>query len=164
MIRADGGSYVHGPLAVIGATDDAWYRLPPEQASLFTPLIGPDILGGGSPDFSRFSPGAVEQQGGQSCRRYTGERDATTGLLQSIAASGLPIDADPSRIESADSAVLICDDGYLYALDLSFVGKTPGDQPTPYSYDLRLRLSGFDQTLVIDPPAGARDLPASPTP
>lgn len=168
VIRADGVSYMRGPIPLLGAAEAAWYRLPSEQAALAAPPISvattAQAIVGADPDFSGYTPGPAQTRAGQQCRRYTGDRAATLGLLARLAQSGLPLDADPARIDEAESSVLVCEDGYLHALELAFTGRSAGQQPAPYSYDLRLALSGFDRPATIAPPDGARDLPAPKTP
>lgn len=164
VIRAGGVAYLRGPIPLLGATEDAWYRLSPEQATLAVPPISAASTAGAlaatAPDFSGFTPVAEELRAGRSCRRYSGSRPATLGLLQSLATSGLPVDADPARVQEAASAVVVCEDGYLYDLDLSFTGTSAGEQPAPYSYDLRLRLADFGAAQTIVAPEGARTIPA----
>lgn len=165
-ISAGGTSYIRGPVPLLGAIEDAWYILPPAQAAMVAPPVSATSTAGAlaraNPDFVGFVPGPEEQRGGQACRRYTGDRAATLGLLKSLGQAGLPVESDPARISEASSAIVVCADGYLYDLDLAYSGTTATEQPAPFTIDLRLRLSGFDETITITAPQGARPLP-SPT-
>lgn len=164
VVRSGGVSYLRGPVPLLGAAEDAWYRLSPEQATLAVPPVSAastaGALAGTSPDFSAFTPAAEELRAGQGCRRYTGGREGALALLQSLAQSGLPVDGDPARVQAAEAAVVVCEDGYLHDLDLSFAGTSAGERPAPYSYDLRLRLADFGAGDPIVAPEGAREIPA----
>jgi hypothetical protein len=163
-LRADGTSYVRGPLTFVGAPDEAWYRLEPTQAALANPPVSADATLGllTDADFSGFVASAPYQSDGQRCTPFSGDRTATTALLQSLSASGLPAPSDPAQVDAAESRILVCADGYIHALSLVFSGTTPSDPPAPFSYDLAVELDGFDETLAIDPPADARPLPTTP--
>jgi hypothetical protein len=163
VITSDGTSYLRGPIPLLGATEDAWYTLAPAQASMAAPPVTIDSTAGAlaraKPDFAGFTPGPAEQREGQTCRRYTGDRTATLGLLKSLGQTGLPVESDPARIKEASSAIVACADGYLYDLDLAYSGITAAEQPAPFSLDLKLRLSAFGETITITAPQGARPLP-----
>jgi hypothetical protein len=162
-ISAGGANYLHGPIPLLGATEDAWYTLDPAQAAMTAPPVSANSTAGAlaraNPNFAGFVPGPEEQRGGQSCRRYTGDRAATLGLLKSLGQTGLPVESDPARIKEASAALVACADGYLYDLDLAYSGTTAADPPAPFSLDLRLRLSDFDASITITPPQNARPLP-----
>lgn len=164
-LRADEQSYVRGPLALVGASDNAWYRLSPEQAALAAPPVSADSSLGAvqraGAKFEGFTPGPSEQRNGQQCQSYLGDRDATVALLDSLSQSGLPASASPDDITSAESTVVVCADGYLHGLSLTFAGRQ-GEPAQPFGYSLEVELSDFEAPLVISAPADAREPPAPP--
>lgn len=167
-MQVDGVRYVRGPLSFIGAAEDAWYRLTPAQAALAAPPVSAAstlaLLRDAGADFSGFIPDGIEQLEGQPCAVYSGDRATTVALLSSLAESGLPA-ADTQQIATAESRLTICPDGYLRRIETAFSGEQPdpaGGPARPYSYRLSVDLSGFDGSIELRAPVGARELPASP--
>jgi hypothetical protein len=168
-IRADGASYLHGPLALLGAVDDAWYRLPAQQSGLATPPI--DLLETlgllANFDFAGYTSAPFVQRGELKCIPYQGDRDATVGLLRALAQSGLPGIATASEIERAESTMLVCDDGLLHELQLEVAGESSGNPPAPFGYSLDVTLSDLGEPITISAPPNAKNVlsvPGAPRP
>lgn len=160
-----GVSYVRGPLTFLGAPDDVWYRLTPEQSAIATPPTQVDTtlsaVSRSGADFSRFTAGAVVEQDGVQCQEYLGDRDATTALFSSLGAVGLPTQLPDSTVSEATARILVCADGYLRRLTITFDGTAtdPQGQAQPFSFVLDVRLSDINRPVRLTPPADARDLP-----
>jgi hypothetical protein len=165
-VRTSDASYVRGPITMIGALEDAWYRLPVQQTTLAAPPVDVrgtlGLLAASGADYGGFQPGLAQQRQGQSCTPYRGDRAATVELLQALAQSGLPGTADPRQVEAAESTILICADGYLHGLDLTFAGENPGDPPVPFRYTLAAALSDHNGAIAIAAPPNPRAVPVGP--
>ncbi|WP_298402318.1 hypothetical protein [uncultured Chloroflexus sp.] len=161
-----GVSYARGPLTFLGAPDDVWYRLAPEQSAIATPPAQVDTtlsaVGNAGADFSRFTAGATAERNGVRCQEYRGDRDATTALFASLNAVGLPTQLPESAITDAAAQVWVCDDGYLHQLTITFTGTAtdPQGQAQPFSFALDVQLSEINGSIRLMPPADFRDLPA----
>lgn len=161
-----GVSYARGPLTFLGAPDDVWYRLAPEQSVIATPPAQVDTtlsaVGSAGADFSRFTAGATAERDGVRCQEYRGDRDATTALFASLSAVGLPTQLPESAITDAAAQVWVCEDGYLRQLTITFTGTAtdPQGQAQPFSFALDVQLSDINGSIRLTPPADFRDLPA----
>lgn len=166
--RADGASYVRGPVPLLGIADQSWYRLPPERAALAQPPVSLALLRGvldpATFDSSGLTAGAPEQREGQSCTPYTGDTAVTAAVLRSLYAGGLPQVVAPEQVREGEATVVICDDGYVHQLTLSLAGVFPGDTAAPFSLELDARLDNPGGPIEIAAPPAAKDLPASSTP
>lgn len=167
--QVDGVRYVRGPLAFMGAPDPVWYRLSVAQGALASPPITAAttlaLLRDSGADFSGFTPDGEDRVGDQRCAVYRGDRAATVALVTSLAQGGLPT-ADPASVAEAETRLIVCPDGYLHRVEMSFSGAQPAEAasaaPEPYSYRLNAELSDFDAQIALDAPGDAVDLPAGP--
>jgi hypothetical protein len=160
--------YLHGPVPVIGAVQDAWYRLPQARAVLATPPLYPAgllaLVAQSGVDPAGFNPAGQEQLDGQGCQRFTGDRVAGLAILKSLSDSGLPVDSAPAHIDRVASDLWVCPDGYLHQVRLSFAGMTPGEKPLPFDFTMTMHLSAFGADVGVSAPEQALDLAASPNP
>ncbi|MCX7859128.1 MAG: hypothetical protein N2385_03490 [Chloroflexus sp.] len=161
-----GVSYVRGPLTFLGAPDDVWYRLAPEQSAIATSPAQVDTtlnaVSRAGADFSRFTAGATAERDGVRCQEYRGDREATTALFASLGAIGLPTQLPESTITDAAAQVWVCEDGYLRQLTITFNGTAtdPQGQAQPFSFALDVLLSEINGNIRLTPPTDFRDLPA----
>ncbi len=165
-ITVGGVSYARGPLTFLGAPDDVWYRLSPDQSLIATPPAQVDTtlnaVNSAGADFSRFAVGSTAELDGVRCQEYLGDREATTALFASLGAVGLPTQLPESTVTDAAAQVWVCADGYLRQLSISFSGTATDvqGQAQPFSFTLDVQLSQINGDIRITPPPDARDLPA----
>lgn len=168
VVHVAGQDYIHGPVAMIGALQDAWYRLPKAHAALASPPLYPAGLlalvaqSGVSP--AGFSPTAQEQVDSLTCQRFSGDRAASLAILKSLGDSGLPVDTTPAHIDRIASDLWVCADGYLHQVRLVFAGTTPMEKPLPFDFTIAMHMYDFAADVGIAAPATARDLPAPSVP
>lgn len=160
-----GVSYVRGPLTFLGAPDDVWYRLTPDQSVIATPPTQVDTtlsaVNRAGADFSRFTIGTTAERDGVQCQEYVGDREATTALFASLGAIGLPTQLPDSTVTDAAAQIWVCEDGYLRQLTVTFSGTVTDaqGQAQPFSFALDVQLRDINEDIRLTPPADARDLP-----
>jgi hypothetical protein len=160
--------YIHGRVVVIGAMQDAWYRLPKSREALATPPLYPAGLlalvsqSGVSP--TGFSPAGQEQVDNLACQRFSGDRATSLAVLKSLGDSGLPIDTAPEHIDRVTSDLWACPDGYLHQVRLAFAGATPAAKPLAFDFTITMHMYDFNADVGVTAPATALDLTASPAP
>jgi len=163
-----GEDYLHGPIPVIGANQDAWYRLPKARAMIATPPLYPAgllaLVTQSGVDPAGFRPAGHEQLDGLPCSRFSGDRAVSLAILKSLSDSGLPVDTTPEHVGSVESDLWVCNDGYLHQVRLSFAGETPGEKPLPFDFALTLHMFDFETDVGLAAPETALDLAAAPTP
>jgi hypothetical protein len=168
VVHVAGQDYIHGPLALVGALQDAWYRLPQARSALATPPLYPAGLlalvaqSGVSP--AGFSPVGQEQVDNLSCQRFSGDRAVSLAILKSLGDSGLPVDTAPAHIDRIASDLWVCADGYLHQVRLAFAGTTPAEKPLPFDFMITMHMYDFAADVGVVAPATALDLPAPPSP
>jgi hypothetical protein len=168
VVHMAGQDYIHGPVAVIGAIQDAWYRLPKSRAALATPPLYPAGLlalvsqSGVSP--TGFSPAAQEQVDNLVCQRFSGNRATSLSILKSLGDSGLPIDTVPEHLDRVTSDIWVCADGYLHQVRLAFAGTTPAEKPLPFDFNITMHMYDFGADVGVVAPGTALDLATSPSP
>ncbi len=168
VVHVAGQDYIHGPLAVIGAIKDAWYRLPAAHSQMAIPPLYPAGLlalvaqSGVNP--AGFSVIGHEQIDRLDCRRFSGDRAVSLAIIKSLGDSGLPIDTIPAHIERASSELWVCADGYLHQVRLTVAGSTPAAKPLPFDFVIGLHMYDFDTDVGIAVPDPALDILLSPSP
>jgi hypothetical protein len=165
-IVVDGQSYLYGPIAFVDGTEAAWYRLTPDRAGLAILPVDIDatldLVLQSEADFSGFVVGDADPRDDMRCRAFVGDDEATIALLRSLARGGLPFEIDAAFIDQAESTLVICEDGYVHELSLTYGGLNPDADQNPYRYDLRVTLSDLGGSVLIEVPADARELPTVP--
>jgi hypothetical protein len=168
VVHVAGQDYIHGPIPVIGATQDSWYRLPKARSVMATPPLYPAgllaLVAQSGVDPVGFTPVGQEQIDSQICQRFSGDRAVSLAILKSLSDSGLPVDTAPEHVDSVGSDLWVCADGYLHQVRLTFAGTTPGETPLPFSFVLILHMFDFDTDVGVAAPDSALDLSAAPAP
>lgn len=161
FMTVDGKSYIRGPAPLLGATEDAWYELPSEQASPET--VSPDQIRGSLQrssafDLTGFTPGGFETLDGQRCAVFIGDKETTIRLLSGVNEQGtLPSTLQAEEIDQAETRLFICEDGRLHKMTIDASG-TPAGETEPASFSMLLRMYDFNSNIRIVAPANARPL------
>ncbi|MBX0326301.1 hypothetical protein K2Z83_01155 [Oscillochloris sp. ZM17-4] len=168
VVHVAGQDYIHGPITVIGATQDAWYRLPKARAVMATPPLYPAgllaLVSQSGVDPAGFAPAGQEQLDSQACQRFSGDRSVSLAVLKSLSDSGLPVDTSAEHVDSVAADLWVCDDGYLHQVRLAFAGTTPGETPLPFDFTMTMHMYDFDADVGVVAPETALDLAVSPAP
>lgn len=162
FVTVDGKSYIRGPAPLFGATEDAWYELPDEQASSAGTVTLDQFTGSlqqsGALDPGSFTPGGFEMLDGQRCAIFIGDKETTIQLLSGVNQQGtLPFSLAPEEVEQGETRLFICDDGRLHKMTIDLSG-TPAGQTEPTSLSMLIRLYDFNSDIRIVAPTDARPL------
>lgn len=168
FVTVDGKSYIRGPAPLFGATENAWYELPYEQASsagtVTLDQFTDPLQQSGALDPGSFTPGGFEMLDGQRCAIFIGDKETTIRLLSSVDQQGTFV---PEEVEQGETRLFICDDGRLHKMTIDLSG-TPAGQTEPTSLSMLIRLYDFNSNIRIVAPTDARPLApplfALPTP
>lgn len=162
FMTVDGKSYIRGPAPLLGATEDAWYELPAEQASP-AETVSPDQIRGSLQrssafDLTGFTPGGFETLDSQRCAVFIGDKETTIRLLSGVNEQGtLPSTLKAEEIDQAETRLFICEDGRLHKMTIDVSG-TPAGETEPTSFTMLLRMYDFNSNIRIVAPASARPL------
>lgn len=163
MIQVDDIFYVRGPMPMLGAPENRWYKA--EQGDV-------DRLGGAESatdpqaalkelekaDFSWVKQLGTEQLDGQKCTIYgSKDRVAVMKVLQNLAEEQTQ-SADLSGVRSAALQFWVCDDGYFHQGRLDLEGASPETPKDVYSFKASMRLYDFGAQIKITAPANALKL------
>lgn len=155
-------SYIHGPIATLGATEDKWYILPPEQQSTFeapfrvNTLLDP--LKSDQVDFSGFNAEG-EAVDGQQCARLFGNGPAVEKFIRDLNSQSQS-NVDTTKISNAEMSLTVCPDNYLHKLSFSGDAANPSDANKPVHISAKINLSNFGTNPAITAPADAAPLTA----
>lgn len=162
FLTVDGKSYIRGPAPLFGATENAWYEVPADQASstvTFSPeRITAPLEQSGNFDATGFTSGGVETLDGQRCAVFIGDKETTIRLLSGVNEQGtLPSTLKAEEIDQAETRLFICEDGRLHKMTINVSG-TPAGETEPTSLSMLLRFYDFNSNIRIEAPANARPL------
>lgn len=161
FISVDGETYVHGPLELLGAKEDKWYKLPagenPTESmnsnSMVKSMAGDDL------EKFKFAESGKEKLDGQSCTVYDGDKEATIAAMKEgkEGSSGLPSASSFGELKDALMQFAVCEDGYVHRMVMSFTGQ-PENQDKPATMVMTMNLSDFGKPGKIEAPANAEEV------
>jgi hypothetical protein len=157
MLTVDGKTYVHGPVPMMGAADDAWYVTDSAQQAASAPVdSGAFFEAFGGQDLSKFEQIDTDSLDGQSCAVYLGDEAATQAVFQSTAggsAEGM------DEIESAELKIWACDDGFVHQMQINMVGTAEDSPDQKIDMNMNFHLYDFDSAdIAIEAPENAQPL------
>lgn len=171
VISTGENNYIHGPVPLLGANEDKWYLLPPNQASVAKPPLTPDTFmssftsTGLNPD--DFPKTGSETLDNRTCDVYSGDKAAVEKTFQSISqTTGI---ADLSVIDAAEFQFWLCDDAFLHQIRMNISGHSQNKPDQKGTFLMLMHVSDFGSNISIQAPENAEPLstPAaleSPTP
>lgn len=166
FVTVDGKTYLRGPVALLGATDDGWYELPADQespTSSFSSGQITDSFSGADVDLSGFTIGGVEELDGLQCTVFVGDKETTVALFERIGEEGVTSPIPIAEVDTAETRFYICEDGRFHKMTIDMSG-TPEGQTEAVSFGLLLRLYDFDADISVSAPENAQPLPQVTTP
>lgn len=160
FISNNGDTYVHGPLALMNAPEDKWYKMPAGDTSANS-LSSPDMVDSMADDDLeqyKFKESGKESLNGQSCTVYDGDKEATKkALKERKEGNGLPTANEFGDIQDALMQFTICEDGYMHRMVMSFTGQ-PENQEKPVTMVMTITLSDFGMVAKIEAPTDAEEI------
>lgn len=155
VISLDGKSYIHGPIPLMGATEDKWYIAEGSQSSLSEPPIKPGDLFEGfdkeATNLSALKSDGQEQIDGQSCDVYSGDKEATLALMKGTEGN-LPTSDMLGEVEDASTKIAICEDGHVHQMQFAISGTAKDKPDQKASFTMDLHLFDFDSDITITAP------------
>ncbi len=156
VISIDGQSYIHGPVPMLGATEDQWYIADASQSSLAEPPINTgDMLDGlDEANVAALKSDGQEQLDGQQCNVFSGDKAATLKLLEGTGSSTTTTDMF-EEVEDANTKIVICEDGYLHQMGFAVSGSAKEQPDQKASFAMTMHMFDFDGDITIEAPEGA---------
>jgi hypothetical protein len=173
VITVGDKSYIHGPVALLGASEDKWYELPADESSVAKPPLTPGsflesfTLSG--VNASEFKKTGTESLDDRSCDVYSGDKSLIEKAFKDVGqATG---GQDLSSIDSAEFKFWICDDGYLHQIRMAVEGHETDKPDQKNSFVVQMHLFDLGADIKIEAPSNAEPLkmpsfinPGTPTP
>ncbi len=157
-------AYVHGPVSLLGATEDKWYVLESDQSEAVTPPFQVNdfliALGNSNADLSTFKKSGAETLDAKKCDVYSGDLSEAKKAVSALNPGALPGVDDLSAISAADVKFSLCDDGFIHKvlLDVTTLGKDKPDEKTDFA--VTMHVYDFNANVTITAPANP--LPLKP--
>ena len=176
LISVDGRTYIHGPAAQIGASENRWYAANEYAGygSYFEDLYGLQMLASSN---LRLTRGGDERMDSLQCGIYqASDKKAARATMLALLGGDVDEEASGVQVIKPDIRVWICSDGYIHRTSVSFeltctcddgdIQAGPIDRPVAYrpgverapnklSYALNMRYANMNRQFVILAPAGA---------
>ena len=176
VISSNGDAYIKGPVPLLGATEEKWYKAPANAASVAQPPLTPgaflNSFGETGINPNDFKLTGTESLDGQSCQVFSGDKSAVVNAFSKLGGATGATQEDLDSIDNAEFKFWVCADGYLHQVKMLIEGheKTKPDQKG--SFEILMKITDFNTNISITPPADAIPLKlpgpitpqASPTP
>ncbi|HEY3290361.1 MAG TPA: hypothetical protein VGK87_09560 [Anaerolineae bacterium] len=152
-------AYVKGPIGLLGATEEKWYVLEPDQSEAVSPpfqvtdfLIA---LGNSNADLSSFKKGGTETVDAKKCDIYSGDTNEAKKAVAALNPGALPGVDDLSAVTAADIKFALCEDGYIHKIlmTVTTLGKDKPDQKTDFTVSMRAYDYNANITITAPPDA-----------
>ncbi|MBI4674754.1 MAG: hypothetical protein HY741_24170 [Chloroflexi bacterium] len=169
VISYNGTAYVKGPLPLLGATEEKWYQVPPEAAQVAQPPLTPasflNSFGETGISPADFKLSGAESLDGKSCQVYAGDKSAVVNAFIKLGGATGATQEDLDSIDNAEFKFWLCDDGYLHQVKMLIEGHDKNKPEQKGTFEILMKLSDFDGSITITPPADATllQLPEPPT-
>lgn len=168
----NGDAYLKGPVPLIGATEEKWYKAPPEAAQIAQPPLTPssflNSFGDAGLNPADFKLSGTESLDGKSCEVYAGDKAAVVNAFSRLGGASGATQEDLDSIDNAEFKFWVCDDGYLHQVKMLIEGHDKNKPDQKGSFEVLMQLSDFNGSITITPPADAAPLilptPAAATP
>lgn len=170
VISSDGDAYVKGPVPLLGATEDKWYKAPPNAAQIAQPPLTPgsflESFGETGISPADFKSAGNESLDGQSCEVFAGDK---TAVINAFSKLGGATGATQEDLDSIDNAVFefwVCNDGYLHQVQMVIEGHDKNKPDQKGSFQILMKIMDFGSSVTIVPPADSLPLqiPQQPAP
>jgi hypothetical protein len=152
-------TYIRGPAPMLGAPENKWYTSSGQGTFSTNMNEGiSDMPDDPTIDWGSFKKTATETFDGKRCDVYSGDKNATLKLFQSVNAKETTSKQSLDTIDNAETKFWICDDGYLHQWTMNVDGRNK-DKPTDkVSFQIRLHLWDFNANIKLTPPANPAPL------
>lgn len=170
VVSSAGDAYVKGPVPILGANEDKWYKLPANAAQIAEPPLTPasflDSFGQAGINPTDFKSAGTETLDTQSCDVYAGDKTAVVNAFSRLGGSSGATQEDLDSIDNAEFKFWICGDGYLHQVRMLIQGHDKTNKDQKGSFEILVKLTDFGTAIQITPPPDSSplQLPQSGTP
>ena len=167
VISVNDVAYVKGPIPLIGATEEKWYKTPPEAAQIAEPPLSPsqflNSFGESGINPADFKLSGSETLDGVQCEVYAGDKAAVVNAFTRLGGATGATQEDLDSIDNAEFKFWVCSDGYLHQIRMMIEGHDKNAPDQKGSFEILMKLSDFNGDVKITAPADAAELKL-PTP
>lgn len=176
VISSDGEAYLKGPVPLLGANEEKWYKAPANAASVAQPPLTPgsflESFGETGINPNDFKLSGTETLDGKNCQVFAGDKSAVINAFNKLGGATGATQEDLDSIDNAEFKFWVCDDGYLHQVKMLIEGHEKDKPDQKGSFEILMKIMDFDADIKITPPADAIPLEipqqgapeASPTP
>lgn len=162
LITASGKAYLKGPVPLLGATEEKWYEVPPQAASVAQPPLTPasflQSFGEAGINPTDFKNAGTETLDGQNCQVLAGDKTAVVNAFKKFGGATGATQEDLDSIDNAEFKFWVCEDGYLHQVRMLFEGHEKDTPDQKGSFEILIKMMDFDKDIQITPPADATPL------
>ncbi len=160
-----GKTYLRGPLAFLGITDDKWY-VATGASQLSLNNASPEQLMAGldnNPDWTGIRAAGVETLDGMNCKVYIADKAATLDGMKTFgdATKRFPSDLSADAVEFAETKFWVCDDGYFHQMTLNVRAKNKNKPAETVGMAITVHIYDYAGNFEITPPENATPLDLS---
>ncbi len=176
VISSDGEAYLKGPVPLLGANEEKWYKAPANAASVAQPPLTPgsflESFGETGINPNDFKLSGTEALDGKNCQVFAGDKSAVINAFNKLGGATGATQEDLDSIDNAEFKFWVCDDGYLHQVKMLIEGHEKDKPDQKGSFEILMKIMDFDADIKITPPVDAIPLQipgqgepqASPTP
>jgi hypothetical protein len=155
-------AYIHGPVALIGATGDKWYQLPANESSVAKPPLTPgsllDVFATNGLNPNDLKNAGAETLDNQSCTVYSGDKAVVERTFEAVGQAVGGGDQGLSTLDSADLRFWVCADGFLHQVRLAVQGHVQDKPDQTGSFLVQMHVHDIGTDIKIEAPANAEPL------
>ena len=157
-----GKGYVHGPINLLGATEDKWYVLEGAQSQAINPPFDVSsylgALSNSDVQLNNFKSAGNETVDGQNCQIFSGDKTEAAKALTALNAGMMPSAEDLANIDNATAKFSLCDDGYIHSIQLALDTSAKDNADTKASFSVNIHMYDFNASISIAAPEDASPL------
>jgi hypothetical protein len=162
VISYNGEAYLKGPVPLLGATEEKWYKVPAQATSVAQPPLTPssflDSFGETGINLNDFKMTGTESLDGRTCEVYSGDKSAVVNAFSKLGGAAGATEEDLASIDNAEFKFWVCADGYLHQVKMLMEGHDKANPDQKGSFEILMKIADFNTDIQITPPADATPL------
>lgn len=158
FMTVSGKSYIRGPMAFLGITDDKWYVSESSEDFGMSGSSSPESMVkefNSETNMDGIVKTGQETFDGQLCDVYLADTEMTLRSMNSMKDSQIPT-SNMTDIQKAETRVWVCADGYFHKLQMEMSGSDPKSPGKKVGMNIFLHMYDFDGAFTLTPPADAQ--------
>ena len=154
--------YMHGPVNMLGATEDKWYVIESSQSQAIQPPIqASDVLStvaGSDIDLSAFTQSGSETIDGKTCVVFSGDKDATMKAFTALDTGVVAASGGIGQVKNAELSFAMCDDGYPHRMSMMVEASSKDAPDKTFAVAVDMHMYDFNADISITAPSDATPL------